>query len=26
VAGVIRDYGMVDREQAPADSQAIHQK
>ena len=26
VAGVIRDYGMVEREQAPADSQAVHQK
>ncbi|MEZ4662815.1 MAG: antibiotic biosynthesis monooxygenase [Caldilineaceae bacterium] len=25
VAGVIRDYGMLEREQAPADSQAIHQ-
>ncbi|MDF2232216.1 antibiotic biosynthesis monooxygenase [Albimonas sp. CAU 1670] len=24
VAGVIRDYGMTDREQAPADSRALH--
>jgi heme-degrading monooxygenase HmoA len=24
VAGVIRDYGMVDREQAPTDSQIFH--
>jgi heme-degrading monooxygenase HmoA len=24
VAGVIRDYGMTDREQAPTDSQEIH--
>ena len=24
VAGVIRDYGMFEREQAPADSRAIH--
>lgn len=24
VAGVIRDYGMTEREQAPADSRAIH--
>jgi heme-degrading monooxygenase HmoA len=24
IAGVIRDYGMKDREQAPADSQNIH--
>ena len=24
VAGVIRDYGMHDREQAPADSRALH--
>lgn len=24
IAGVIRDYGMTDREEAPADSRAIH--
>jgi len=24
IAGVIRDYGMADRAQAPRDSQAIH--
>ncbi len=24
VAGVIRDYGMTDRDQAPADSRALH--
>ena len=24
VAGVIRDYGLVDRSQAPADSRAVH--
>ncbi|MEZ4616827.1 MAG: antibiotic biosynthesis monooxygenase [Caldilineaceae bacterium] len=24
IAGVIRDYGMLEREQAPADSQAVH--
>jgi heme-degrading monooxygenase HmoA len=24
VAGIIRDYGMVDRQQAPADSKAVH--
>jgi heme-degrading monooxygenase HmoA len=26
IAGVIRDYGMFDREQAPADSRAVHQE
>ena len=26
VASVLRDYGMFDREQAPADSRAIHDK
>lgn len=25
IAGVVRDYGMFDREQAPADSQIFHQ-
>ena len=25
VAAVIRDYGLVEREQAPADSQAVYQ-
>lgn len=25
IAGVIRDYGMFDREEAPADSRAFHQ-
>lgn len=24
IAGVIRDYGMIEREQAPADSRAVH--
>ena len=24
IAGVIRDYGMTDREQAPKDSRAVH--
>ncbi|MBI3047583.1 MAG: antibiotic biosynthesis monooxygenase [Acidobacteria bacterium] len=24
VAGIIRDYGMIDRRQAPADSRAVH--